>query len=252
MIRAIIVDDEQHCIIRLSEMLTNYCPRQIELVATCDNADDAIAAIKSLKPDLLFLDVELQETTGMDLLRQFPQIDFEVIFTTAYEKYAIQAFKFNAIDYLLKPIDADELTMAVGKFDKILDQRGLNNKLEVLLQNFYNKTSSQTKKITVPSGNELLFLEVNQITRCEADVNYTTIYLKDKRKIMVAKTLKDFDDLLTEYGFFRIHNSHLININYIHSYQKGKGGYVVLTDGTNLEVSTRRKELFLKTMGNLF
>ncbi|MDB5149888.1 MAG: response regulator transcription factor [Mucilaginibacter sp.] len=251
MIRAIIIDDEQHCIVRLSDMLARYCPQQIELLATCDNAADALTAIKSLKPDLLFLDVELQETTGMDLLRQFQQIDFEVIFTTAHEKYAIQAFRFSAVDYLLKPIDSDELTTAISKLDKMLGQKDLNNKFEALLQNFHNKPSSQTKKITVPSGNELLFLEISQITRCEADVNYTTIYLKDKQKIMVAKTLKDFDDLLTDHGFFRIHNSHLINLSYIRSYQKGKGGYVVLTDGTNLEVSTRRKELFLKAVAGL-
>jgi two-component system LytT family response regulator len=251
MIRAIIVDDEQHCIVRLSDMLARYCPKQIELVATCNNTSDALTAIKSLKPDLLFLDVELQEATGMDLLRQFPKIDFEVIFTTAHEKYAIQAFRFSAVDYLLKPIDADELITAISKLDKMLGQKDLNNKFEALLQNFHNKQSSQTKKITVPSGNELLFLEISQITRCEADVNYTTIYLKDKQKIMVAKTLKDFDDLLTDHGFFRIHNSHLINLSYIHSYQKGKGGYVVLADGTNLEVSTRRKELFLKAVAGL-
>jgi two-component system LytT family response regulator len=251
MIRAIIVDDEQHCIVRLSDMLARYCPKQIELVATCNNTSDAFTAIKSLKPDLLFLDVELQEATGMDLLRQFPKIDFEVIFTTAHEKYAIQAFRFSAVDYLLKPIDADELTTAISKLDKMLGQKDLNNKFEALLQNFHNKQSSQTKKITVPSGNELLFLEISQITRCEADVNYTTIYLKDKQRIMVAKTLKDFDDLLTDHGFFRIHNSHLINLSYIHSYQKGKGGYVVLADGTNLEVSTRRKELFLKAVAGL-
>jgi two-component system LytT family response regulator len=251
MIRAIIVDDEQHCIVRLSDMLARYCPKQIELVATCNNTSDALTAIKSLKPDLLFLDVELQEATGMDLLRQFPKIDFEVIFTTAHEKYAIQAFRFSAVDYLLKPIDADELTTAISKLDKMLGQKDLNNKFEALLQNFHNKQSSQTKKITVPSGNELLFLEISQITRCEADVNYTTIYLKDKQKIMVAKTLKDFDDLLTDHGFFRIHNSHLINLSYIRSYQKGKGGYVILADGTNLEVSTRRKELFLKAVAGL-
>jgi two-component system LytT family response regulator len=243
--RAIIVDDEQHCILRLSDLLSKYCSQSIQVVAVYNNADDAVKNIHTLKPDLLFLDVELNETTGMELLKRLPSVNFEVIFTTAHEKYALQAFKFSAVDYLLKPIDADELLTAVARLNTILSKKDLNHKFEVLFQNLNNQ-GQQSKKIVVPSGNKLLFLEIDQIIRCESDVNYTTIYLKDQQKIMVAKTLKEFEELLTDYNFFRIHSSHLINLSYIKTYHKGKGGTVTLSDNTNLEVSTRRKELFLK------
>lgn len=250
MTKAIIIDDELHCISRLTDLLGWFCKDSIKVIAVCENSEDGIAAITNLNPDLVFLDVQLNETTGIDLLKQLPEINFEVIFTTAHEQYAVQAFKFSAIDYLLKPIDADDLVAAVSKLNKKVSQKELTNKFEALFQNLNHK-SPQAKKITVPSGNGLLFLEVGQIIRCEADVNYTTIFLKDKQKIVVAKTLKEFEDMLTDHGFFRIHNSHLVNLSYISSYNKGKGGTVTLTDNTSLEVSTRRKELFMKRISEM-
>lgn len=245
MIKSIIVDDEQHCINRLVDLLQTHCKNTVQVVGTFNTAEDAIAGISELKPDLLFLDVQLHSSTGFDLLGQVGEINLEVIFVTAYDNYAIKAFKFSAFDYLLKPIDSDDLLQAINKLQKVLQQHELSDKFNVLLDNLKNH-KEPTKKITVPTGTGLVFLSINDIIRCEADVNYTTIYLKDKQKLMVAKTLKDFDEMLSDHQFFRIHNSHLINMNYIKSYHKGKGGYVSLTDNTSLEVSTRRKELFLK------
>lgn len=245
MIRAIIIDDETHCTQRLAGLLDRYCKQSVWVAGTFDNVDDAVAGLAALKPELVFLDIQLHEQTGFDLLGRLPQIDFEVIFTTAYDNYAIQAFKFSAVDYLLKPIDADDLLQAIVRLQKILDQRQLTEKFNTLLHNL-KTTDNTSKKITVATNKGLLFLQVSDITRCQSDVNYTTIYLKDKQQIVVAKTLKDFEDMLTDHNFFRIHNSHLINMDCIKSYHKGKGGYVTLNDNTSLEVSTRRRDLFLK------
>lgn len=245
MIRSIIVDDEMHCTNRLTDLLHKYCKNTVHVAGTFDTVDTAIAGISELKPELLFLDVQLHELTGFDLLGRIPEINFEVIFTTAYDNYAIKAFKFSAIDYLLKPVDPDDLLQAVSKLQRVLQQHDLSDKFNTLLHNL-KSGSGASKKITVPTSKGLMFLPVNDIIRCESDVNYTTIYLKDKQQLMVAKTLKEFDDMLAEHQFFRIHNSHLINLDYIKSYHKGKGGYVTLSDNTSLEVSTRRKDLFLK------
>lgn len=250
MIKSIIVDDEQHCINRLRDQLNNLCKNTVEVAATFSSLDTAIASINKHKPDLLFLDVQLNESTGFDLLSRLPEINFEVIFITAYDHYAIKAFKFSAIDYLLKPVDPDDLLQAINKAQNALGRYDLSKKFDALFQNLKSAGSS-TRKITVPTSKGLIFIPVNDIIRCEADVNYTTIYLKDKQQVLVAKTLKDFDEMLSDHQFFRIHNSHLINLNYIRSYHKGKGGYVTLTDNTSLEVSTRRKDLFLKKISEI-
>lgn len=245
MIRSIIVDDEPHCSNRLEELLRNYCRQTVQVIGTFDTIEKAIAGIAGLKPDLVFLDIQLHDQTGFDLLSQIPKIDFEVIFVTAYDNYAIKAFKFSAIDYLLKPVDPDDLLQAVDKLQRVMQHQELTEKFGALLHNL-KANSPATRKITVPTSKGLVFLSIDDIIRCEASVNYTTIFLKDKQQLMVAKTLKDFEDILSDYQFFRIHNSHLINLNYIKTYHKGKGGYVVLADNTSLEVSTRRKDLFLK------
>jgi len=245
MIRAIIVDDEQHCINRLAGLLAAHCKQTVEVAGAFINVNEALTGIGIINPDLVFLDIQLNESTGFDLLSQLPQINFEVIFTTAYDNYAIKAFKFSALDYLLKPIDTEDLLQAINKFQKIQQQHEVTEKFNTLFHNLKNQAGA-SKKITVATSKGLEFLLISDIIRCEADVNYTTIYLKNKQQLMVAKTLKDFDELLSDHQFFRIHNSHLINLDYIKSYHKGKGGYVTLTDNTSLEVSTRRKDLFLK------
>jgi two-component system LytT family response regulator len=215
------------------------------LSGSASSVKEGIKAIKELQPDLIFLDVQIHDRTGFDLLRECGNVNFKVIFTTAYDKFAIQAIKFSAIGYLLKPIDEDDLTEALEKLDSnsVDDMRAMTKVIEHNIN-----SQSKKKKITIPTGNELIFLDIDEIIRCHSDINYTTIFKADKQKILVAKTLKEFEELLTEHDFYRIHNSDLINLAYIKSYNKGKGGSVILNDGTELEVSTRRKEEFLKKM----
>jgi len=249
MIQAIIVDDEQHCIDRLANIITEQHKNKIEIVGTFLSVEEGISAIEILNPALLFLDVQIGERSGFDLLKHFSTINFKVIFTTAYDKFAIQAIKFSAIDYLLKPIDADELKTALDKVTEGISLHDMRSMIEVLSKNM--TSSSKQKTITIPSGNELVFLSTDDIIRCHSDINYTTIFKKDKQKLVVAKTLKEFEEMLVEHNFFRIHNSDLINLSCIKSYNKGKGGSVILDDGTELEVSTRRKEDFLKRMAEM-
>lgn len=250
MISAIIIDDEQHCIDRLSKLLKTYCYQTVGVMGYFQTIEEGIRGVKSLQPELVFLDIQIHDKTSFDLLNQLNEITFEVIFTTAFEKYAIQAFKFSALDYLLKPIDADDLKQAVEKLNKKISKEETSKKLETLLHNMKD-LQGLSKKIAIPTINGLMFIQINDIIRCESSVNYTTIFLKDKQKITVAKTLKEFEELLTDHHFFRVHNSHLINLGYIKSYQKGKGGSVLLTDNSEIEVSTRRKEAFLKRLSEL-
>jgi two-component system LytT family response regulator len=250
MIKAIIVDDEQHCINRLQSLLAEYCGDMVELKGSFQSVEDGIKAVKRIQPELVFLDVELKEQTGFDFLKELSDFDFEVIFTTAHDKYAVKAFKLSAIDYLLKPIDEDDLLKAIHKLKNKFSKADVSQKLDAL---FYNlKTvKSAAMKICVPVTTGLVFLKVDEIIRCESNINYTTIFTNDKQKLLVAKTLKEFEELLSGYGFFRIHNSHLINLKYIKSYKKGKGGSVIMEDGSEIEVSTRRKEEFLKEIASL-
>jgi two-component system, LytTR family, response regulator len=247
MIKAIIIDDEQHCIDRLKNLLESEYANSIQLLGEFDSVPKGYNAVKELSPELIFLDVQIHDKTGFDLLREIGKVDFEVIFTTAYDKFAVQAFKFSALDYLLKPVDSDDLKMAMDKFFSKTQKDSSINRLDNLLLNL-KSGSGLPQRIIVPTTGGFEIFETAEIVRCESDINYTTIYLKDKQKLVVARTLKEFEEMLSAFNFFRIHNSHLVNLAYIKSYNKGKGGSVVLNDGTVIEVSTRRKEDFLKKL----
>lgn len=244
MINAIIIDDEQHCLDRLRGLLAVHSDA-VQLLGAFSSVEEGIAAIKRLHPDVVFLDVELHDKTGFDLLREVRAIQFDVVFTTAFDKYAVQAFRFSAIDYLLKPIDPDDLRQAIEKLKEKKSKEEISQKLDVLFHNL-RSIEGASRKISIPTINGYVFLKVSDIIRCESDVNYTNIFLHDRRKLTVAKTLKEFEEMLTEYNFFRVHNSHLINLAYIKEYNKGKGGYVSMVDGSEIEVSSRRKSEFLK------
>lgn len=250
MIKAIIIDDEQHCIDRLKNLMVNYLSNEVDIIDSYTNIDDAYKGIIALQPDLVFLDVQINRETGFDLLRKLPIISFDVIFTTAFEQYAIKAFKFSAADYLLKPIDVDDLKDSIKRIREGENKAPKNENLNLLIANIKN-IQHHTKKITVPTLNGLEFLTIQDILHCKSDVNYTTIFMKDKTKLMVAKTLKEFEGILSSYNFFRVHNSHLVNLNYIKSYHKGKGGYLILEDNTEIEVSTRRKDDFLQRLSEI-
>jgi len=251
MIKAIIIDDEAHCIDRLTSLLTDEHKGSVELLGAFKSIEDGMHAIHTQHPDLVFLDVEIQDKTGFDLLKSLPEINFNVIFTTAFSQYAVQAFKFSAIDYLLKPIDSTDLYQAIDKLKNKISKDEISQKFDVLFHNLKN-IQGVSKKISVPTVNGYVFLQVADIIRCHSEINYTTLFLKDKQKITVAKTLKEFEELLKEYNFYRVHNSHLINLSYLKSYHKGKGGYAVMSDQSEIEVSTRRKEDFLKKLGEIF
>jgi two-component system LytT family response regulator len=247
MINTIIIDDEAHCTDSLSKLLGEHCARTISLSGTFSSVEDGIRGIRELHPDLVFLDVMLHEKTGFDLLKELPSIAFDIIFTTAFDTFAVQAFKFSALDYLLKPVDPDDLIQAVNKVKNKIAREQAPGQLATL---FHNLKSSLgvSKKIAIPTVSGLKFIEVNDIVRCQSEVNYTLLFLKDKQKITVARTLKEFEDMLAEHHFFRVHNSHLINLSCVKSYQRGKGGTIRMSDDSSVEVASRRKEDFLKKM----
>jgi two-component system LytT family response regulator len=246
MTTAIIIDDEQHCINRLTNLLANF--NSIEILDSYSSVETGIHGIRELGPDLVFLDVQIHQKTGFDLLKEIGKVDFEVVFTTAFDTYAVQAFRFSAVDYLLKPIDEDDLRAALEKVGKKLDGKDFEKKMDNLLNNIHKKDIN--KKISIPTFDGLEFVEVSDIVRCQADVNYTHIFIKNRGKITVSRTLKSFESLLSECNFFRVHNSHLINLDHIQKYTKGKGGYITMVDNACIEVSSRRRDDFLSAIAN--
>ncbi|HWJ26216.1 MAG TPA: LytTR family DNA-binding domain-containing protein [Flavisolibacter sp.] len=250
MIRAIIVDDELHCINRLKELLDDQPSERVAVLGYFQTVEEGLKGIRALQPDLLFLDIRIGEQSGFDLLKEVGNHSFEVIFTTAYDRFAVQAFKFSALDYLLKPVDREDLQHALEKMKSRSSTSELKQKLEAVFENM-KLSSKGMKKISIPTINGLVMVPLGDIVRCQSEINYTIIYLQDKQKLVVAKTLKEYEELLADYDFFRVHNSHLINLAYIKSYQKGKGGMIRLTDGTEIEVSLRRKEEFLKKLSEI-
>lgn len=246
MIKAIIIDDEPHCIARVETLLKPFAAT-IAVVGTYVTVETGILGIENLQPQVVFLDVQIHDQTGFDVLKALNTPAFEVIFTTAFEIYAVQAFKFSAIDYLLKPIDENDFRMAIDKLKLKIEAKDFSRKVDVLLDNISKKDAQ--KKITIPTQEGLEFLEISNIIRCEADINYTIIHTINGKKLTASKTLKSFETMLMNCNFFRVHNSHLINLNYVKKYIKGKGGYVTLVDHSIIEVSTRRKEEFLKAIG---
>jgi two-component system LytT family response regulator len=247
MINAIIIDDEAHCTRRLERILKERLSESLRLAGSFSTVKEGLAAIASLRPELVFLDVQIHDQTGFELLGQVKELSFDVIFTTAYEKYALKAFKFSAVDYLLKPVDPEELAGAVARVTEKAAHREVTRRLETLFHNL-KRVPGTSPRISIPTLDGLIFLDAADIIRCQSSVNYTILYLKDGQKITVSRTLKEFEDLLSEHDFFRVHHSHLINLGYIKRYHKGKGGSLTMTDGTEVEVSTRRKAEFLKRL----
>lgn len=246
-IKAVIVDDEQHCIDALKTMLQKKFP-EVTVLGGVNSVQEGKDLIDELKPDLVFLDVEMPYQNGFELLKLFEKISFDVIFTTAYEQYALKAIKFNALDYLLKPFGIADLTDALQKFRNRRNgktENGAVAPLEMFLQNMKTMQHSN-KKIALPTLNGLVFMPVQSIVRCESTGNYTKIFFTDRKQLLVSKPLKEFEELLTEIDFFRVHNSHLINLQQMDSYIQGEGGFALMSDGTQVEVSRRRKAEFLK------
>lgn len=245
-LKIIIVEDEKNSREGLKNLLSEFCPTT-EVIGMASNVDEGLKLIKELEPDLLLLDIEMQSATGFDLLEKVADIRFDVIFTTAYEQYAIKAIKFSAMDYLLKPIDIKELIQAVERVQNKRSNGASNQQVKYLLENL-QAAPSKINKITLSTSDGMVFLPVSEIIRCEAQGAYTQFNLKNGKKILVSKNLKEYELLLHDYKFLRVHNSHLINLEEVGRYVKADGGYAVMNDGTHIPISNTRKDEFLELM----
>jgi two-component system, LytTR family, response regulator len=245
MITATIVDDEPYSCEALAILLERYCP-DVKILDICYSASDALKSIKDQKPGILFLDIEMPHMNGFEMLEKLPEVDFELIFTTSYDQYAIKAIQFSALDYLLKPIDSEELQKSV--------QKAVNNpkhllpqQIAVLLQKLNHPTVA-VNKIAIPTMEGLQMILVENIISCESDRNYTILFLKNKQKIIASRTLKDIEEMLVDYSFARVHHSYVVNLNEVEKYIKGEGGYLLMSNGTTVDVSRSRKEILLKKL----
>jgi two-component system LytT family response regulator len=249
MINALIIDDEKHCSDNLLWLLNKYCP-EIDVQAVCINAREAFREITACQPRLVFLDVEMPDQSGFDLLEDLTDIQFNIIFTTAFNQYALRAIKFGALDYLLKPVDKDELRLAVDKFIQQEKQISLNQ-LNALLTHTRKNNDFSFQKIAFPTLHSYELVPLNDILACESSSNYTNVRLVNGKTILVSKTLKELEELLDMKPFFRVHNSWLVNLQYAIRYVKGDGGYLVLNNEMTIPVSRNKKEELLKFITHL-
>ncbi len=246
-LRAILIDDESNGRNALQQKLVDNCPGII-IVAECENGEQGITAIEKHKPDIVFLDVEMPRMNGFVMLQQLQRRNFELIFTTAYDQYAIQAIRFSALDYLVKPIEIKLLKEAVEKVRERRQTEIPNQRIETLLHNLVSE-KNQNNRIAIPSQDAIQFVQLEDIVYLEAESNYTSVHMKDNARIFVAKTLKEFEDLLPTTQFIRIHHSYIINKNHMRKYLKGDGGQVLMSDGATIDVSRRKKEEFMRMLG---
>ena len=245
MITSIIIDDEPYCCETLEMMIAKFCP-ELKVVAVLHSGAEALEALSQHRPQLVFLDIEMPHMNGFEFLERAHFVNFGLIFTTSYDQYAIKAIRFSAMDYLLKPIDRLELIQAVAKVSK-----GLENptemQLEILMQKF-NWPKNPIKKIALPTMDGLQMVEMDSIISCASDSNYTNFFLKHDKKLTASRTMKDVEELLSDYAFLRVHNSFIVNLNEINKYFKGEGGYLLMSDGSKIDVSRSRKDMLLQKL----
>ncbi|MDN3493117.1 LytR/AlgR family response regulator transcription factor [Winogradskyella bathintestinalis] len=241
MISTIIIEDEAHCSDRILNLINQH-PNMFKVLKVIDNIDDALEMVPKLQPELVFLDIRVNDKTGFDFLQNLASVNFKVIFTTAFDNFAIKAFKFSAIDYLLKPIDTDDFNDAVARLKKNMSTSNMEQQFQNL---FRNLKPDQKKVITIPSLTGFETLKIEDIIHMEADTSYTHIFTKTQ-KILVSKPIKFYEDLLANNSFFKTHKSHLINLENVKKYYKGKQSYVLMSNDAQVPISVRRKEEFLK------
>jgi two-component system LytT family response regulator len=249
MLNVVIIDDELNAREVIANTLLANC-ENVNVVGTADNVKNGIRCIKQNKPEIVLLDVQMPDGTGFDLLSQIDEIDFKVIFITAHQEFAMQAFKFSALDYILKPVDTQELVQAIKRAGETLEQKNIAENMKALRNNIQNP-SKEAKKLILKSSDQIHAINVKDVIRCESDGNYTRFILNDGRKLLATKILKDFDEMLQPYNFFRVHQSHLINIDYFETYKKADGGVVIMADKSEIPLATRKKESFLKLLSSL-
>jgi len=245
--KILIIDDEKRIRDFVKRMIDSF-DLGVEVYTDGENVETGIAAIKNLKPDIVFLDIQMPDGTGFDLLNQLGEKSFELIFITAFQEYAIMAIKFSALDYILKPIDSEELKTALVNALDTLDFKKEETQYEALS---HNLNAQQKRKLVLKTQESVHVVDLGEIVRCEADKNYTFFYLNNGKKILVSRTLKDFELLLANHGFFRVQQSHLINIDYIDRYDKTEGGSVIMKDGASVPLSTAKKDQFFQLLENL-
>ena len=242
MLKTIVIDDQEFCTEVIKDMLEGS--DEIEIAAICNSAKDGLKAIKKFDPDLVILDVEMPEMTGFELLQKIKDPGFAVIFTTSFDKYSIQAIRYSALDYLLKPVVERELFAAIERIKTGRDKL-MGKKFNELFKNL-NEIRRPLNQVALPSSDGLIFISVGDIVHCESDSNYTTLFMKTKERLVITKTLKEVENLLSGGEFFRIHNSHLINVTQIKRYVRGNAGYVIMSDGSHINIARNRKDDFLK------
>jgi len=241
-LKTVLIDDEQHNLDNLLQLLRLNCP-EVEICATAKNADEGRRLIIEHKPELVFLDIQMPGKNGFDLLRSLPSYNFEVIFVTAFDQYGIQAVKFAAVDYLLKPVNVDELQAAVTRVVEKNLRKKENLQLENLIQLLRKQHNKDEHRVALTTLKETRFIFTRDIIRCESSNNYCTFYLAHNEKLLVSRPIHEFEDILRDYGFIRCHQSHLVNKKYIKSLVKEDGGYLLLDNNTQIPISRNKKEM---------
>lgn len=247
LLKTLIIDDENKARDTIKDMLNIYCP-EVTVIGEADSVLSGINAIKKLKPDLVFLDIKMPDGTGFDLLNRLDNKPFSLIFLTAFDEYAVKAFRFSAVDYLLKPLDPDELMTSIERV--VESKENENQHIDALLNNL-KSIKNDNKKIVLKTAESIFLVNVSDIIRCESTGNYTQFFILNQKPVLVSKTLKEYDDILTDYNFFRVHQSHLVNLNHIIRLDKADGGTLVLTNDHTVPVSTRKKEALVKALSEI-
>jgi two-component system, LytTR family, response regulator len=253
MIRTIIIDDEPSAVNVLALLLKKRCKDDVEVVATSTSPFEGKKLIEQHQPDLVFLDIEMPGMTGVDLLRSFNNPSFRVVFVTAFDAYAVEAFRLSAVDYLLKPVEGDDIVKSVNKIknDIVRNQNLLSTQLQNLEKILLHNTSPAETKIGIGMADKIVFVSITDILYCEASGSYTNVFLKDGTKMVASKSLGDFETQLSQNKFFRIHHSHLINLNRVKEFQRHDGGYVIMENHKQLEVSQRKRKDFLEAIDDI-
>ncbi len=248
-LKVVIVEDEKHSRETLKSLLEEFC-KDVQVIASASSVAEAVKVLSVFSPDVVFLDIELQSGVGFDVLNQIKDPNFEVIFTTAFEKYAIKAIKFSSLDYLLKPIDLDELQQAVEKARNRMDTNVYRQQIDTLMHSLARESNKQ-EKICLATTAGMEFIAIEDIIICKADGSYTSFILKNKNSLLVSKHLKEYENLLSDQQFMRVHNSYLINLNEVKKYIKSDGGYIIMSNDMHVSLSPRKKEDLMDAMKRL-
>lgn len=248
MITAVLIDDDKHLRTGLKALLERYT-NEIQIIGEAESVKTGVELLKTLNPQVIFLDIHLNDGTGFDILEKLGKTTAHIVFITAHEQYAVKAFKFSALDFILKPVDPEELQSTIVKIKEVVGKSSSFDHIDLFLENIRKKVDN-FKRIALSTSDGIHLFEVSDIIRCEAKVNYTEFFIKNHKPLLISRTLKEYEELLTEHGFERIHQSHLINLSYLKSYIKSDGGYVIMADNTNIPIAQSKKERLQELIKN--